>query len=213
MAQSRCNRIQACLSRVQVSRHHFPRVALIGLQNGRACVERCLDIHCSWTEGSSLWTDGKVRSDNFFHITILNISSGKTSLVLSIFRMINMNGGTIKIDGLDLSTIPRQEIRSRIVGVPQDSYLLPGNVRMNADPHQVVPDTQIMDALKAVQLWDGIKSKGGLDASIDNIFLSHGQKQLFCLARAMLRPSTILILDEATSRYEFSVLNLFFRHH
>jgi len=125
--------------------------------------------------------------------------SGKSSLVLSIFRMIEMNSGSIVIDGLDISTVPRSEIRSRLVGVPQDSYLLTGSVRLNADPKKCVSDQLIIDALKSVQLWDNVKEKGGLDTDIEKIHLSHGQKQLFCLARAMLRPSTILILDEATS--------------
>ncbi|WEW56917.1 hypothetical protein PRK78_002374 [Emydomyces testavorans] len=128
--------------------------------------------------------------------------SGKSSMVLSIFRMIELSGGTITIDGVDLSTIPRQEIRSRITGVAQDAFLLKGSLRLNTDPTGFLADGAIINALKSVQLWSVVDENGGLDADIDDLHLSHGQKQLLCLARAMLRPSTILILDEATSNVD-----------
>lgn len=114
--------------------------------------------------------------------------------------MIELSSGTITIDGIDISTIPRQEVRSRIIGVSQDPFLIKGSVRLNADPTGLCSEVAIINALKSVQLMSIIQEKGGLDADIDEVFLSHGQKQLFCLARAMLRPSTILILDEATSK-------------
>ncbi|OCL14026.1 putative multidrug resistance protein MDR [Glonium stellatum] len=128
--------------------------------------------------------------------------SGKSSFVLSIFRMIELSGGTIAVDEIDISSIPRQEIRSRITGVSQDSFLLKGSVRLNADPSGTYSDEAIVSALKSVQLLTVIEEKGGLDTDIDELYLSHGQKQLFCLARAMLRHSTILILDEATSNVD-----------
>ncbi|CAI7603846.1 hypothetical protein PCG10_001957 [Penicillium crustosum] len=128
--------------------------------------------------------------------------SGKTSMIMSIFRMMELTSGTITVDGVDISRLPRREIRSRINGVSQDSLLFKGSVRLNADPTGNHTDRDILAALKSVQLLPAIEEKGDLDTDVDEIHLSHGQKQLFCLARALLRPGNILILDEATSNID-----------
>lgn len=123
-------------------------------------------------------------------------------MVSCLFRMIDIHGGRITVDGLDITRLPREEVRTRLVGVPQDSFLIDSiDVRSNADPGNMFTDTAIEDALKAVELWEIVEKKGGLSTLIDELHLSHGQKQLFCIARAILRPSPIVVLDEATSRY------------
>lgn len=120
---------------------------------------------------------------------------------MTLFRMLDLSAGHIFIDGLDISQLPRHDIRSRINSITQDGVFIQGSVRDNIDPRGIHNIDAICDALDIVQLLELIEEKGseGLSSDISELHLSQGQKQLFCLARALLNPSQILILDEATS--------------
>jgi ATP-binding cassette subfamily C (CFTR/MRP) protein 1 len=125
---------------------------------------------------------------------------GKTSLIMALLQIIEAQKGSITVDGRDLSTIERNDLRSRINVIPQDPLFMPGTVRFNLDPRKRVSDQCIESAIRKVGLWKQISSNGGLDVELSASDWSAGERQLLALARAVTVQSPILILDEVTSR-------------
>lgn len=129
------------------------------------------------------------------------VSSGKSTVLGALLRLINPVSGTIFIDGLDTSIIDPDPLRSRFITLPQEPVLIQGSVRQNMRLYQdKSSDPEIIAALEAFGLWDTIESKGGLDSPVDEELLSHGQRQLFCFARSTLQTGNIVILDEPSSQ-------------
>ncbi|KAH6694276.1 P-loop containing nucleoside triphosphate hydrolase protein [Leptodontidium sp. MPI-SDFR-AT-0119] len=125
--------------------------------------------------------------------------SGKSSFILCLLQMLELSSGEITIDGLDLSQCSKEATRSAFITVPQDCVLFEGSVRFNLDPRSLVVDAEIEKALRKVGLWEIINMDSGLDAPMNSVHLSHGQGQLFALARAILSNAKLVILDEAAS--------------
>ncbi|OQO09094.1 hypothetical protein B0A48_05985 [Cryoendolithus antarcticus] len=125
--------------------------------------------------------------------------SGKSSLLLTILRLLDTPTGSIMVDGADLATLPRQTVRSRIAALPQESILIPGTIRANLDPLGSATDAELESALANAGILGSISLAGGLGSSMSALALSHGQMQLFAVARTLLRPSKLLVLDEMTS--------------
>ncbi|QSZ29358.1 hypothetical protein DSL72_003872 [Monilinia vaccinii-corymbosi] len=134
--------------------------------------------------------------------------AGKSSIMSTLFRLVEISGGSITVDGVDISKIGLHDLRSRLAIIPQDPTLFKGTIRSNLDPFGEHSDLELWSALRQSDLVasdsnleDEVTGRIHLDSIVEDEGLNYslGQRQLMALARALVRGSQIIVCDEATS--------------
>ncbi|KAG4291732.1 hypothetical protein FPRO06_12985 [Fusarium proliferatum] len=128
--------------------------------------------------------------------------SGKSTLVNSLLGLVQVSSGIITIDDVDISTLAKDEVRSRFVVLPQESLILSVSIREYAKLFGISDEQEIIQGLKKTGLWQTIEQGGGLDMIASSDTFSHGERQLFAMTLACLKKGKLVLMDEPTSHVD-----------